>query len=842
MAETRGCCVRLSRQRPLSRAAVLPISVAGVLGGVLISFVDARFAASVFAFLLGCAPLALLSHRRFGAGWALIALLGMLGALRAASVAREDPAYVSEPLPRQEIRAVVRSIRRVPGRGGTSSARLHVEVLAADGAARPVRDGEGVRLSIGTTNGPWELGDTVRFVASLRPVRGFCNGGRDDYARWLTRQGMKWTAWVPDDDALTRTAFEPDSTGASSLLRLRGRIGRVIDRSAGEPTAGILRALVLGDTGRLSFETRRAFGRSGTSHLLAVSGMHLGLVAAAAFFVAAAVLAVVPAWPASWPLARGAGPLSLVVASAYSVLAGGAVSTRRALVMLGFLLIGQVVRRGSSGWRALWAAIGVLVLADPFVLEDLSFQLSVVSVAALLGVAAAADESRWGGLLRARPEMPRGRWIQVWIARSVLASFAAGLATAPLVALYFGTVSVVGVVANLVIGPLVGVGALALGLAGALSVPVSESVALELFRGAAVLVDLGVGLAHAFAEFSWAAVDFDPGRAWIAVGLTFALVGFFVAPARSVWIAAGVGVACAVLPALGTPGGFRFAILDVGQGDALVVQSEAGGAWLIDAGGLGGSFDTGERVVLPALAARRSELRAIVLSHPDRDHYGGLRSVVEALRPAEFWWNGARSKAGGFAALWRQLEESGTHRRRLEAGTKIDASHDGLEIDVLHPRADARALSRNDGSLVLAVRFGATRILLTGDLEGRGERLLRRDARDLAATILKVPHHGSRSSSHRRLIEAVRPSVAVASLGAFNRFGFPAAEVVARYRTLGARWRETRTSGEIRVSSDGQLERVRTCRSRGGTVDRGGSSGSRPATMPSAASTAGSAV
>jgi competence protein ComEC len=155
---------------------------------------------------------------------------------------------------------------------------------------------------------------------------------------------------------------------------------------------------------------------------------------------------------------------------------------------------------------------------------------------------------------------------------------------------------------------------------------------------------------------------------------------------------------------------------------------------------------------------------------------------------------------------------AGIARRALAAGDAPIAPGGVWRVAVLHPPAAARGLGENDASLVLLVRYGATRVLFTGDVEAAGEALLGRTAPMLAATVMKVPHHGSRTSSTRALLARVRPGLAVALLGARNRFGFPAHEVRERYGALGAAWRQTDRAGEVVVASDGQLEHVTTCR------------------------------
>ena len=205
-------------------------------------------------------------------------------------------------------------------------------------------------------------------------------------------------------------------------------------------------------------------------------------------------------------------------------------------------------------------------------------------------------------------------------------------------------------------------------------------------------------------------------------------------------------------------------------------------------------------------------LAAIVLSHPDRDHYGGLAAVAEEVTASEFWSTGETSQAEGFSVLLDTVGARGLLARKLAAGDAPLRGGEGMSVEVLHPPPTRFRGRRNDGSLVMGVRFGATRVLLVGDLERRGERALLRSEQNLGATILKVPHHGSDTSSTDAFVEAVGPVTAIASLGANNAWGFPARAVLERYEQGGALFATTADLGEIVLETDGQLERLTPCR------------------------------
>ncbi|MDG2303936.1 MAG: DNA internalization-related competence protein ComEC/Rec2 [Candidatus Binatia bacterium] len=805
----------LSRRRPLGWRLPLPVAVAGLALGSELALLGSPYGLNIILTSVLVGPLVLLWHRRLGAVVLLSASCALCGHVRANGLVSGEPAFVGGPLRERTVRGVVELVRRGEWAPGVGWARLEVRVAETQERLRGPSVGDGIRVSVGRSRSPWEIGDEVEVRLTPRPVRGFCNGGRDRWARWLVDRGVQWTAWVRDDGNLTGVGPAPVRSVGGWVRRVRGDIGTRIDQSVGDPAAAVLRALVLGDKGRLTPALRETFARTGTAHLLAVSGMHLAIVASSVVAIARFALAVPRRLALGIALTRVAAPAGVLAAAAYALLTGGAVSTMRALGMAAVVGLGLCLRRRAVSFRALLFATGLLLLTDPDILRDLSFQLSFVSVAAILGLATRSRGTALGSAMSPGSGSARPRKAWAWLVSGVMVSLAAGVGTAPLAAHYFGMVSLVGVVANLVIGPLLGVGALGLGLVSALCGPWAPWVGRVGFVWAGQLIDLSIAIADWFGTWPHAAVPLElPGVATVLLGL--AAIATMALRSRRwrrrAWLACGIVAAALWLRA--PTGQMRLAALDVGQGDALLLEAPGGDLWVVDAGGLGGDFDTGASVVVPAVAARRGgSLRAVVLSHADRDHYGGLAAVIEALRPGEFLWNDRPSESRSFQALLEAARRGGAAQVAASAGKRFWDSRGEVELTVVHPPEASASFGRNDASLVLSARYGATRILFAGDIEARAERSLVRGGADLAATVLKVPHHASRTSSTAAFVRAVRPGLAIASLGTFNRFGFPAPEVSARYHRAGTRWRATGRWGEVVLVSDGQVERVETCRS-----------------------------
>ena len=609
-------------------------------------------------------------------------------------------------------------------------------------------------------------GDCVRATVKWETPHGSANPGTFDYEAWLWRERIDATGYV-------REAGDCDRAASMSLDRLRALALRRLDRILGDaPARGLIEALTLGARDAISDAHWTVLRATGTSHLVAISGLHIGLIAGVLFFLARwLALRVAPGWSAH----RLAAAAAFVGAAGYAALAGLALPTQRALVMVAVALAVMALRRDVAPSRTLaFAAIAVLFW-DPASVIAPGFWLSFGAVAWLLYIAASGPR--------------RGRWLAFG---HIQLALIAGLT--PLTLWFFEQASMVAPVVNALLIPLavVVVPALLTLTALALAWPAAGG---PLLTGAAWLLGAGwQGLAWV-ADWPLAAVHLTlPGVA--ALLLAIAGIALLLLPRGLPGRWAGAAL---LLPALigWQPAdqripqeAYRVTVLDVGQGLAVVVRTREH-TLVFDAGpAYRTGFDTGEAIVVPYLRhVGRPRVDRLLISHADLDHRGGAAAIVRELEVVR--WQGAGGDSPCVAGQqWRW---------------------NGVDFRVLYPtRAErAAAADTNGRSCVLRIASPGGRVLLTGDLDAAGEaRLIARNAEALAGEVLVVGHHGSDSSSSSAFLEAVRPRFALISAGWRNRWGFPTEGVRERLSAVGAQRIGTATGGALRVAVPGSAERA----------------------------------
>ncbi len=755
-------------------------------------------------------------------------LVGMADALRLrveGEVVRSGPVRdvlsmrdASKPEDAQQIDLRVRRIERV-----TASAD---EMVPVDG---------GLRLTIYGANGalaePLGCGDVVSADLVPHQPQRYLDPGAWDMQAYLLEQGVAVLGSV-DRSKVTATR---GSAGKAAVLGCRLKniqtagSERLMHFADEQPAASrlpaflrlshedaaMLAAMVTGDRTYLSHEVRVGFERTGSFHLLVVSGLHLAIVAGLIFW-ATRLLRMPRVW---------ASLITVGVSFLYALLTGFGQPVQRSFWMVTLFLAGRLLFRQRSTLNAIGFAALCLLVWNPRALFDAGFEMTLLSVIAIAGLAAPLAERSFAPYLRATRRLnllapdaslpPRIAQFRVslrllvetfsrltgwraarvvivggtrfWLraAELLLVSLVVEVVMALPMAIYFHRITLLALPVNFLIVPFLGV-LLPSALLTFAAVLLWPAVAWIPAAVTATLLHSVVWLVHGFAAMRGG--DYRiPGPGAVAILCFVAMLAFALwslrLPRR--WAVAG----CIALLLAGyvsvrprvpdhRQGVMEVEAIDVGQGDSLLLITPAGKTLLVDAGGFGGApnvvhnFDIGEQVVSPALWARGiSHLDAVVLTHAHGDHMGGMAAVLRNFRPKEMWV-GANPPSPEYDALLREAARLGVVVRQHVAGESFEFG--GADVAVLAPEREYRpgAQAANDDSLVLHVAYGQTSVLLEGDAEFPSEMHML-GQRGLSSTLLKVGHHGSATSTSPEFLSAVAPQFAIISAGRHNSYGHP---------------------------------------------------------------------
>lgn len=690
-----------------------------------------------------------------------------------------------------------------------------------------------------------QYGTEVEFLARVRHPRNFGNPGAFDRVAWLADQGVYLTATVRPRTPLLKSGAQRGTWLSARLwavrLAARRRLGQLQDRAGYENGRGaaIVAAMTLGDQRELDASTRSEFERSGTYHVLVVSGMHVGLLAALAIgLVRVTGLSIRFAW------AFGAA-----FAFAYALLLGAELPVSRAAWMLAAYLAASALYRRRHSLNVIAGVALAFLCWRPDWVADVGFQLSFLSVAAIAGIGAPLIErlvrphqlalrDLWNadrdlrmaiGIVEERIKLRD--WVQplsqifrlpvVWGGRILLAPlrvFWASISVvvicstitlvlaAPL-AYHFQRLSLASPLSNLAVLPLMTI--------------IAPTGFVALLSGWLPPYQLAVTAANVLGDVAARAAQYEslqsappPPVLLMVLALANCVVfGWVIENRRSAALLTGVaavgfGAAIALhpFPAAVAAGSLELTAIDVGQGEALLLGLPDGTAGLVDAGGFPdfrsqgtATFDVGERIVSPYLGRRGlKRLAFLAITHADADHVAGAVAVIRRFRPEQIWLP-RRVLGGELRPLLQAARDEDVPVRFLENG-------ESLRLDQVSVTASfcAQCPKRNDRSLVLSFKFGQHRFLLTGDIEAAGERHLVGHLASGPTAVLKIPHHGSRTSTSDALLDLTQPMVALVSAGYQNLYGHPHTEVVERVQQRGIMLLRTDMAGASTVSSDGE--------------------------------------
>lgn len=670
-------------------------------------------------------------------------------------------------------------------------------------------------LTIGEKETDLRYGETVRFLARVREPHNFNNPGGFDYRKYLALKGIFATAFLKDADGIVKTGERRPSI-KGWVDDMRDSIRRNVYNNGGT-SAPVLLALITGDQGEISKHTREAFSKAGTAHILAISGEHVALIIMLSFVLLIWLLKLSERVMLTVNVYKIAAVITIPGIAMYSLIAGGGFSIVRSAVMGGTALAALLIdRRRDIQSMVAFAAFMILVF-EPQAIFDISFQLSFASVISLMLMVPylkrVYERDDNGGLATETTSVSDR--IMSHTLMLAIVSFAATVGTAPLVAYYFNRVSIISPIANLVTVPVVGFIIVPIGLLSSLLIPVSLTVSGWLVSLDSWLISVVVRVTDLIAAIPFTSIRVVTPDLF-EISLFYLMVVTAIYRKRFKWAKMFLPPVALLLITIGSfyclrpwfQDDLRVTYLDVGQAESALIEFPGGKRMLIDGGGSPNiDFDVGEKVVAPFLWRQRiKSIDYVVVSHPNSDHYGGLPFIVRNFDVGEVWESGIEDNSMRYADFKEALKEKSLTSKIVGDGDALVM--DRAVIEVLSPpkgysATDDRAA--NNGSLVMSVRFGDISFLFTGDIEKAAEeRLIISKGNGLKSTVVKVPHHGSLTSSTDGFLEKVQPQKAVFSVGYNNRFGFPKKAIVQRYKDIKADMYRTDRDGAIVVSSDGK--------------------------------------
>jgi competence protein ComEC len=650
----------------------------------------------------------------------------------------------------------------------------------------------------------WRAGRRVRFPASLHRAARYLDPGVPDLEQAVARRGTTLVGTVKSGALVDLLARGSAADEAFAAARLFSR--RAIDASVGRwsPRSGaIVSAIVIGDRAGLDEDVQRRLQEAGTYHVIAISGGNIAILAGL----------LLGAFRLAGALGRPAMIAAVALLLAYAGFVDGGASVDRATLMAVVYFGARALDHRTAPLNSLALAAGALVAFQPLSIADAGFLMTFGATLAIL---------------LAAPLVPRRP--MHWALRAAFVTLTASAATElllfPMGAMVFSRVTFAGLALNFFAIPLM---------------TLTELAGMAVIPAFAVSTQLAAGagwIAHAGAEGlvrSAGLIRFAPFATWrVAPPGPVVVAGYYVAVAVA-WLLwhrrrgghlAGSGIVDRAIGASVTAAGLfavwmlaqpwtiwsawgnptlRVTFIDVGQGDAVFIRFPHGQSMLVDAGGVAGSaFDVGDRVVAPVLRdAGIRRLDYLALTHGDPDHIGGAASIIAEFRPRAILEGISVPRAAALAALRVAADEAGSAWTSVRRGDRFVI--DEVVVRVLHPAEPdwERQRVRNDDSIVLELAWRDASFLLTGDIGREVEHELPAFT-PATLRVLKVPHHGSLTSSSEAFLELFKPSIVVASAGRLNHFGHPAPAVLARYLSIGAQVYRTDRDGAVTVGTDGR--------------------------------------
>ena len=710
--------------------------------------------------------------------------------------------------------------------------RLNVRIQRVYVRGKPENINCKARVTVYNNVPPIFPGQRILFSARPRKFRNFQNPGNFDYQGHMLHKGFAFSAPVSDGRRIVPLGKGYLPFPRNLAEQMRRPVRDFLNSTLQGPDLAIYSAIVLGDRNLISSELRERFSRAGLNHVLAVSGLHIGLVAWIAFFLIRTVLLFSHTLSLRLDVRKAAALFTCVPILAYVSLSGFQVSATRAMIMAMAFLWSLILGREKDIWSTLCLSGLVILFIEPDALFQISFQLSYLAVVGLIWLCPRLFSTVNPLVDKYLPTLPSV------IKRSCLYIISLGIITItatvfllPVTVYYFNRISLVAFPANFAVIPLLGLVVIPLGLVSALAYPAFPGLAKLILLMGAKGIHAILWIVETFDMIPLASIWFVT-PSMLEIGLFYGALFFIFFRNRKRWAKPALVAICAL--ALVDAGYWvarvkynkelRISFLDVGQGNSALVEFPGGKKMLIDGGGFyRETFDVGRMVVAPFLWSQKiSKIDYLVLTHPQSDHMNGLRFIANTFDPEIFYFNGDQVQKESFKQLMQILKHKRTkvivpqhEAEKLKVGNVL------INFLALRPSDFHNPVSAtlNNRSLIVLINYGNYRIMFPGDIEKEAEKILvERDGSRLRSQILLSPHHGSKTSSSSVFLKAVRPQVCVISCRGNSRLGFPDKVVLDRLAKMECIVLRTDNDGMVSIIIKGNRLEVKSFRSHFKTI------------------------
>lgn len=682
----------------------------------------------------------------------------------------------------------------------------------------------------------FRYGDFVRFQSNLKKIQNFNNPGRFNYERYMNLQGIYVSGFVNDSSEIILIRKNTAGSIRLKLESFRNYLKQIINKNSISPEKEIIEAMTLGNQNEIPADIMENFSKTGTSHILSISGLHIGMVAGTFFLIIFLLLKSSEYLMLRFNIIKIAAATAFLMVLTYALIAGMGVTVMRSALMAFIFLIALLSGKQKDFYNTL-AIAGLVILAiSPEALFDISFQLSFMSVWAIIYIVPRFSIIS-SEIFSAFPALIQSIIRYVYL--SAVVCIAATIGTLPLIIYYFDRVSLVTIIANMIAVPLLGTLTLAVSMFFILF-SFYPSISGYFVQLASFLTQISISFINRLAALSWSSISVTKPNI-IEIVFFYFLIFFIIqfiderkkkstnnkySPLR---FAALKYLSVIIVLFFATDityltfrdkfsSDLKVTIIDVGQGYSTLLQFPGGENMLIDGGGFAkGSFNVGKGVITPFLYHERiGQIDTAVLSHPHPDHLLGLIYILNNFAVRQIWKSNLDVDSITYPEWEKAIKLNKINVWMLSSKSPENISN-GVAVKILWPpdysRKDRNSFSYdevNDSSLVLKITFGKISFLFPGDISTEIEKQLIKSGADLKSDVLIVPHHGSNHSSSAEFIKAVSCRYAIVSAGKSNVFKHPHPSVLQRFKEAGAEIFRTDQDGAINFTTNGDNLHINT--------------------------------